>query len=62
MTPNKETSLNEKWQKAKKISDNIIEAFRVPQRKTFIDEDTDLITTVESHERLIKLQIVLAII
>ena len=35
---------------------------RVPQRKAFIDEDTDLITTVESHERLIKLQIVLAII
>ena len=62
MAPNKESSSSKKWQKAKKISDNIIEAFKVPQRKAFIDEDTDLITTVESHERLIKLQIVLAII
>ena len=62
MTPNKETSFSEKWEKANKIGDNIIEAFRVPQRKAFIDEDTDLITIVESHERLIKLQIFLATI
>ena len=62
MTPNKETSFSEKWEKANKIGDNIIEAFRVPQRKAFIDEDTDLITTEESNERFIKLQIVLATI
>ena len=62
MTPNKETSFSEKWEKANKIGDDIIEAFRVPQRKAFIDEDTDLITIVESHERLIKLQIFLATI
>ena len=68
MTSKETKGALEKWKKralkANKISDNIIEAFRVPQRKAFIDEeeDTDLITTGESHERLTKLQIVLAII
>ena len=49
----------EKWKrralKASKIIDDIIEDFVVPPRKAFIDEEIDLLTTEESHERLAKL-------
>ena len=56
----------DKWKrrgsKASKIGDKIVEAFKVPQRKAFIDEEIDLITNEESQERIVKLLIILAII
>ena len=55
-----------KWKrralKASKISDDIIEAFVIPPRKAFIDEEIDLLTTEESQERLAKLLGFLAIL
>ena len=56
----------DKWKrrgsKASKIGDKIVEAFKVPQRKAFIDEEIDLITNEESQERIVKLLTILAII